>query len=306
MYKILHIVSGTMVANVMKQAELSGDFLVWQDFLHEGPIPKSFSLQQLSKIRAHFFDQYKYLELQEALKTFENRNHILQNHSNYNEVILWFEQDLYDQLQLLEVLNWFASYLDKNVELSLILTKSHFAEYSFSEIQLATQNKQSITPKHFSIAQKAWSALSDDEPLKWFNLLKEKNSTLPFLKQTVQRLLEEYPNTFNGLSRTAHQALLTISKNKKQNKQKIFIESQKQEEHPFIADIIFWRILDDFLEHKLIEKKANGEIDITSLGKEVLLGKLNWITIKKIDYWIGGVHLSQDNLWCWNIQEKTP
>jgi hypothetical protein len=305
MNKTLHIVSCTTVANVMKQAKLSGDFLAWEDFLHEGPIPQNFSLKQLSKIRAHFLCEHNYLSLNQALQTFEQRNTVLENHKIYEEVILWFEQDLYDQLQLLQILDWFAYHQDKNVKLSLILTDKYFAEYSFQEIKNAVLEKSSIKDRHLRVAKKAWLALSSNTPLPWFKLLNEETSPLPFLKNSVQRLLEAYPNTMNGLSRTEHQALLIISKGEKKQKQDIFLASQKQEEHPFIADIIFWKILNDFEKYKLITIKKNDDIYITDLGKDVLIGKRNWITIKPIEHWIGGVHLSADNLWCWNIQEKT-
>lgn len=304
MNKILHIVSGTTVINVMKQEKLTGDFLAWQDFLHIGPIPKSFSLQQLSKIRAYFLSEHRYATLNKALKTFEYRNNILENHKNYKKIILWFELDLYDQLQLLQVLDWFETYRSVEVEVTLVLTNRHFAEYSFQEFQEALFHEETMTNKHFELAKKAWSSFSNATPLSWFKLLNEPNSNLLSLKNSIQRLLEEYPNTMNGLSRTAHQALLTISKNEKKQKTDIFMESQKQEKQPFIADIIFWEILDDFVEYKLIIKKSNN-IYITDLGKDILNGKKNWIAIKNIDHWIGGVHLSNDNLWCWNIQEKT-
>jgi len=305
MHKTLHIVSGTTVTNVMKQAKLTGDFLEWYDFLHEGPVPKNFSLLQRSKIRAYFLSEEKYIEFNTAIQIFELRNKILKNHQKYKHILLWFEQDLYDQLQLLEILNWFSLHINKKVKISLILTDKHFADYSFQELQKASLQKEIVTNKHMILAQKAWSALSDSTPLSLFNLLNESSSELPFLQNSVQRLLEEYPNTMNGLSRTAHQALLTISKGQKRQKQDIFIESQKQEQLPFLADIIFWKILDKFIEYKLIIQKENSELYITDLGRDVLIGKKNWITIKNIDHWIGGVHLSDDNLWCWNIQERT-
>lgn len=306
MNKTLHIVSGITVTNVMKQAKLTGDFLVWQDFLHEGPIPKNFSLQQLSKIRAHFLSEYNYVNLNKALQIFEYRNSILEKHKNYKEIILWFEQDLYDQLQLLQILDWFEAHLSKNVKISLIVTDGHFAEHSFQEIQEALQQKNTMTNKHFRLAKKIWLALSHTTPLLWFELLNQPMSELPSIKNSIQRLLEEYPNTLNGLSRTAHQALITILKGEKRQKQDIFIESQKQEEEPYIADIIFWKILEDFAKYKLITVNENSNnIYITDLGRDILTGKKNWITIKNTNHWIGGVHLSDDNLWCWDIQKKT-
>ncbi len=304
MNKTLHIVSGTTVTNVMKQAKLSGDFLEWKDFLHVGPTPKNFSLQQLSKIRAHFLNEYKYTSLEEALKMFSHRDNILEHHQKYKKIILWFEKDLYDQLQLLQILDWFDTHLSKSIEVTLVLTNRHFAEYSFQEFQRAILYEESITTQHLQLSQKAWSAFTDTTPLTWFKLLTESTIELLSLKKSILRLLEEYPNTINGLSRTEHQALLTISNAQHRHKQDIFIASQKHEQKPFIADVIFWKILDNFMEYKLIIEQDN-HLYITDLGKDVLNGKKNWITIKKIDHWIGGVHLNNDNLWCWDIKEKT-
>ena len=304
MHKTLHIVSCTAVTNVMKKANLLGDFLEWKDFLHEGPIPKELSLQQLSKLRANFLYEQNYTPLYKATKEFEHRDNILTNHKIYKEVILWFERDLYDQLQLLQILSWFEKHLNPDTKVSMILTYNHFAEYSSQEILKAVQNKYVIKENHLKLAKRAWYAFSNTTPSLWHKLLSEDTSILPFLNNTVQRLLEDYPSTLNGLSRTAHQALLSVERGKK-NLHDIFVESQHQEQYPFIADIIFWKILDDFLEHGLIEKKANDHIYITPLGKEILSGKKNWINIKKIDHWIGGVALKNNNLWCWNIQEKT-
>ena len=304
MNKTLHIVSCITVTNVMKQAELSGDFLEWQDFLHVGPTPENFSLQQLSKIRAHFLNDHKYTPLEQALKLFSDRNHSLENHQKYKKIILWFEKDLYDQLQLLQILDWFETHLSKGTELTLVLTNRHFAEYSFQEFQRAMLYEETITKKHLQLSKKIWSAFSDTTPLSWFKLLTEPTIDLLSLKNTALRLLEEYPNTTNGLSRTEHQALLSISNTQERQKQDIFIASQKQEQKPFIADVIFWKILDNFIAYKLIIEEDN-HLYITDLGKDVLDGKKNWISIKNIDHWIGGVHLSNDNLWCWDIKEKT-
>jgi len=304
MNKILHIVNGTTVINIMKQAKLSGDFVAWDDFLHEGPVPKAFSLQQLSKIRAYFMDKQGYGQLDEISKKFKERNHILEGYQKYDKVILWFEQDLYDQLQFLQVLSWFKKHLDQNVTLSLISTDKYFGEYSFQELQELLLYEKMIQKKELELAQKAWSAFREPTPLAWFKLLAEPTSALPFLKSSVKRLLEEYPNTKNGLSRTAHQALLSVSQGKTEPKE-IFIHAQKYEDKPFMADVIFWKILDDFIEYGLITSDiATKALTITPLGKDVLDGKKNWIDIKDIDYWIGGVKLSNNNLWCWDIKKR--
>jgi len=305
MVKILNIVNGDAVIKIMKAANIDGDFLPWNDFLHEGPVPQNFSLDKLSKIRAHFIEEQGFGKLEEIRKSFKERDTALKNHAKYMKVILWFEHDLYDQLQLLQLLAWFAKNLSRTTTLSLICTDTYLGEASSSEILNLFNYEQNITTKHFTLAEKAWSAFCEPTPLRWSHLLNEKTSTLPFLKGTVKRMLEEFPNTKNGLSRTEYQALLIIAKGES-DPRKIFKKHQKYEERKFMGDIIFWKILDDFIDYKLVASKQNGQnLTITPLGQKVLHGTENWLNIKPINSWIGGVYLSSENLWCWDIKKKT-
>jgi len=305
MVKILNIVSGDAVIDLMKTAKINGDFLPWNDFLHEGPVPQNFSLEKLSKIRAHFIYEQGFGKLNEITERFKKRDNLLKNHKKYIKIILWFEHDLYDQLQLLQILSWFSKNLSRITTLSLICTNNYLGETSPSEIFNLLKYQEIITEKHFTLAQQGWSSFCQPTPLNWFQLLNEKTSTLPFLKSTIIRMLEEFPNTNNGLSRTAHQALLIISKGEREPR-KIFIKHQRYEERKFMGDVIFWKILDDFIDYKLIASRQNGqELTITPLGKKVLQGKENWLDIKPINKWIGGVNLTPKNLWCWDIKKKT-
>lgn len=48
-----------------------------------------------------------------------------------------------------------------------------------------------------------WQAFRSTSPKKWHDLLNTDTSALPFLNGVIIRLLEDYPNSSNGLSRTA-------------------------------------------------------------------------------------------------------
>ena len=41
-------------------------------------------------------------------RDFIERDNVLKSYGEYARVILWFEHDLYDQLQILQILNWFG------------------------------------------------------------------------------------------------------------------------------------------------------------------------------------------------------
>ncbi len=109
-------------------------------------------------------------------------------------------------------------------------------------------------------------------------------SALPFLKGATTRLLEEYPSTHNGLSRTAHKALEIIS-NGNYRAEKIFDLYQQTEERVFLGDSRFWLILQEFLQatSPLISTTEGNPLDLLSTdeqsltllpyGKDVLTGK---------------------------------
>ena len=305
MGRVLNIVNGDMSVEIMKKAHINGDFLPWRDFLHDGPVPQSFSLSQVSKIRAYFIHEQGFGTLEQLEQEFEERDKILKNYHKYEKIILWFEHDLYDQLQLLQILSWFKENNIENRPISLICTDTYIGESEAEDIPKLLRYEHTITQNHLELAHRAWNIFSEPTPEAWFALLKEDLSLFQFLEEAIKRLLEEYPNTKNGLSRSEHQALLVISKGF-ENPHEIFEEAQKYEKRKFMGDIIFWKFLDDFIQYGIIKSKNSGQtLQITPLGQQLLNGQRNWVSIKPLHRWIGGVNLMDDNLWCWDIQKRT-
>jgi hypothetical protein len=279
-------------------------FLPWLDFLHEGPVPCNFTLSQLSKIRAQYIASKGIGDFDTVYNSFKERDRMLLEHENYEKIILWFEDDLHDQLQMIQVLSWFKHNLHTKIELSLICTQTRLGESTSTQIHQLFRYERKITQEYLDIADNVWSAFCATTPLKLYECYQEKNRLFPFLNDALKRLLEEYPNTINGLSRTAHQALLVIANGEK-NPEKIFKTYQTYEERRFIGDIIFWKMIDEFVEYGVIEViNEKRDLDLTPLGKEIITGKKNWLEITPINHYIGGVQLSPDKLWCWDIKKK--
>lgn len=129
-------------------------------------------------------------------------------------------------------------------------------------------------------------------------------------------MFEEYPSYFNGLSRSANQALKIVSEGETKPI-KIFGLYQKSEERRYMGDSSFWTILNKLLnsnppllalsgsQKTILISDKNQKLTITETGKDVLSGKINWLDITKINKWIGGVNLTHDNLWYWNSINKS-
>ena len=303
MIKTLNIVNGDACIDIMRKAKIEGDFLPWQDFLHEGSVPANLTLEELSLVRAKFISDYGLGTFDDIKKDFDKRDKQLNSYKDYDKVVLWFEHDLYDQLQLLQLLSWFSIQGLGETRLSLICTNNYLGESTAQQIKKLLHYETPILKEHLKLGKEAWFAFCHNTPERFAELLNESTAILPYLKNAIYRLLEEYPNTENGLSRTAHQALLVVF-NGANNPLNIFKQVQKLEERKFMGDVIFWKILDDFEQHGVIERKEL-KLHLTSLGEALLKGEKYWFGIAPLERSIGGVDLTLENLWCWDKEKQT-
>src|SRR5688500_1193726 len=106
----LHITNGDSAIPVIRAAGVGGEILPWRDVLHEGPVRAELSLEELSALRLAFlFDAYG-ADRERAQREFAERDALLAGAAARPEVVLWFEHDLYDQLQLIQLLDWFHTH----------------------------------------------------------------------------------------------------------------------------------------------------------------------------------------------------
>lgn len=311
METILNITNGDSAIKIMDDANIPGVYLPWRDVLHDGPVPANLSINELSEVRAEFIINQGWGEPKTIRNSFLERDATLRSFSHFSKVILWFEHDLYDQLQILQILDWFSEKPLERTQLLMICTEQYLGEATPEQMKGLYRFEERITEKHLILAKKAWTAFRSPTPDNWQNLLNEDTTVFPFLNDAIRRLLEEYPDCKSGLSRTARKALEIISNGEKRPG-RIFGRFQATEERRFMGDSSFWAILHQLLasnppllqlppdKQLTLPTNPDQELSITSAGKEVLAGKRNWLDLTIIDHWIGGVHLTPHHLWCWN------
>ena len=81
---------------------LARHVLYWRDSLHEGPVPAVGS-ETLRRVRADFLVKAGVDDRGEGARMFLDRDRVLEAHRD-GEYVLWFEADLYDQLQIIQIL----------------------------------------------------------------------------------------------------------------------------------------------------------------------------------------------------------
>ena len=297
--------------------------LPWQDALHEGPVP-ALPRQELLRTRARFLAGCGWGRPQALISSFERRDRqLLEALRDDVNVVLWFEHDLYDQLQLLDVLA--LAHTDRAApELIVVGTypgRPSFAglgELTASELETLWPSRGRATPAALEAAASAWAALRAPEPTALADWATRETTQLPFLAPALRRLLEELPAPVDGLSGTERRALHAVATGAA-SPPAAFVAAQRLEEAPFLGDAWFYRALSTLGqgETRLIETAdgtplpappplgdslqfARLQLRLTETGEQTLRGEADRVELLGIDRWLGGTHITADNPWRWD------
>ncbi len=303
----LHITNGDSVE--LRDTGLPGEVLTWKDVLHEGAVPGSLSLDQLRPIRAHFLAEIGGQPEPNILDELEERDQTLARFAEFEEVVLWFEHDLYDQLQLIQILDWFSRQDSGGTRLSLVRTDRYLGLLTPDELLRLYPDRHDVSQRKLELAARAWAAFSAAEPNAIVKLLEKDTSDLPHLQGALLRHLEQFPSTRNGLARTEQQ-ILEIAEGGATRVGAIFRADHEREDAMFMGDSVFDTYIRRLANARLPlvritrEKNPfwNTEVAITPEGKAVVRGELDNLTLNGIDRWLGGVHLQDDHVWRWDSE----
>ena len=317
----LIITNGDIAAEKMREARINGEILPWRDVLHEGPVPQVASLEELSAIRADYLAYRGWGDVGAIGQVFAERDAIMRALLQFSDVTLWFEHDLYDQLQLLQVLDFLAGEPGLARRCYLIQAGSFIGAGETQRIRMHLKLKQPVSGAQLDLAQAAWAAFCAPSPERWAALLRYDTAPLPFLRSAILRQLEEFPGR-SGLSRS-ESFILTAVQQGVADPAALFAAYQEAEEARFMGDWSFFAILDSlasgaapflsglkggpyspYFEEWQRETYFGSQLRLTGLGVTTLAGKKDAIAFRRLDRWMGGVHLSNDRCWRWDGEER--
>jgi DNA-binding transcriptional MerR regulator len=322
----LHVTNGESAGNTLRQTALGGAVLPWQDTLHAGPVP-AVARPELLAARAGFLSGCGWGGKQAILSVLQRRDRTLTEALRHRrQVVLWFEHDLYDQLQLIDALA-VASAAGGTPDLIVVGSfpgKPSFrglGELTAAELETLWPSRMHATPGMLAAAAAAWDALRRPDPSALAALATAgaaELAELPFLAAALRRLLEELPAPGDGLSGTERRALQAIVAGAA-TPPTAFRAAQDLEAAPFLGDTWFYRTLTALGRGRarLIQTQDGGQLAaapplsdarayattplrLTSVGKRALQRKADRVQLLGIDRWIGGSHITPQATWRWD------
>lgn len=214
---------------------------------------KAETLNELFKIRAKFISKNysDYTEQDYFAKTVTEIEKI-QNISDNTEINLWFEDDLFCQVNFWFVINLlFES--SKSQSIFLVRPKEN-SEYSFGrmnkdELVKAFKNKVKIEPFELNELRKIWKLYQQDNCTEMFEIAKKINVKFPFLIPAIQAHKDRIP--INGNLGRPKQSLIQIMDDlKTESFGKVFVEFCKREGIYGFGDLQVKRMYDEIIKNR--------------------------------------------------------
>jgi hypothetical protein len=302
----LHLTNGDMTVETLRQTSLGGDVFAWRDALHEGPVPAG-DREGLRAARAGFLADSGWGSPARLERELTERDERLAAALGERPLVLWFEHDLYDQLQLLEILS-FVDESEVESELLTLIVVDRFpgrpdfkglGDLDAGELESLWPERRPLSAQALAAGRRGWAAFTAPDPSALDETRRAPGNGLPLLPAALHRLLEEYPGTGDGLSRSERQILEAVGAGAA-DPVSVFCSSSAAEEAPYSGDVQVWDKLRALAGGPAPLLEGDAQVRLTADGKRVLAGDLDAIALRGVDRWVGGVHLTGEPDWRWD------
>jgi hypothetical protein len=307
---LLTITNGDSASDLLIAAGKPGTILPWRDVLHEGPVVAGLGLREQSRLRAEYLARRLGLDVAEVESSFDERDGVVLGHEQFDRVEIWLEHDLYDQLQLLQVLDFFSG-TGRSEGLILVQAGEFLGQQSANTILRFSSSAQTVNGEMLRLASTLWREFGADQPVAIGARASAPVEGFPFMQAALVRMLEELPETTTGLGRTETTALSFLAE-KPAAGFDLFRRTIAAEEAPFMGDASFASILGDlaFCREPLIAgfngpvsvagevyDQFRNELRLTRFGEDVIANNADHVAINGIDRWWGGTRLLGNDCW---------
>ena len=312
----VHVTNGDITVDLLRRAGLARDALAWADVLHEGPVPAGLDDAGLRRARAEFLAGADGLDPAAVLRRFSERDRALAAGRD-GEYVLWFEADLYDQLQIAQILATLGDLGVAPGRVTLVCIGeypgiAHFGglgELEPEQLPGLLDAATPLTAEALDLGAAAWAALRAPDPGGLGRIAASRSRELRFLGEAFDRLSREYPSTRDGLSLTERRTL-AATPSEGATAATVFGRLGEREARPYLGDLFFFGMVARLararvplleLDPPAGEVGAGTRLRPTPAGRRVLRGEADQVALNGIDRWVGGVHLQvPEALWRWD------
>jgi hypothetical protein len=284
---MLHLLNGDATSAVFPST-LPGDRAVWRDIMVEGPAVDD------GAARAAWLAPRLGMTPETYARRWSEGQETLARAATEDEVVLWFEQDLFCAVNL-----WFVlERLPATTPVSLIFP--HLTDLFDGLGTLAPEDftplferRPRLDPAMRGEARALWRAYAGADPT---TLARTTAGGLPFARRAVRLHFGRFPSTSNGLDDIEQVTLHELVSGPRAFPElfRVVMHDRPLREHG-MGDVQYAAALRDLQPLVTIEALtapfAEWRVALAPDGRDVLGDRLDGLATRLLDRWLGGVHL---------------
>ncbi|MBP1841181.1 DUF1835 domain-containing protein [Formosa algae] len=294
--KTLHITNGSSLTTYLNELEFEGDILTWHEMLCEGPTIEDINSSKFIQVRQQFLQEFYDIEA-DIIKVKQDLDK-LDCAECYNEIILWFEYDLFCHINLIAVISLLVQ---KKIKLPVFLVCSGrvhgvkdlkgLSELSSSQLTDHYEARVRLTADDIDLARTLWQLYNGKD----HNLLKPyivKHSSFDYLSNCLKAHLQRFPNSLNGLSELELNILKIINCREIHSRNHLLGYALNYQGYYGYGDLQFERIIDRL---SMFFSETDEYLALNEDGLKALNNEKNYEAEISDQMVYGGVHKKDFN-----------
>lgn len=291
---ILHITNGDIITDRLKEIKLvEGMFLVWREMLCEGPTKHKIETKESFEVREQFLKRYYRIEANDYQNKFVSEIKKLDKINEFNEIVLWFEYDLFCQINMIAAISVLLRKDIKDIPVYLVCSGRvenekkllGLGELSDGQLKWHYENKMLLSIDDLEFADYIWTLYCESDPKKISGQIK-KSSSFEYLAIGLRAHLQRFPNMLTGLNVLEHNILEMVHNYQIKNVQQLMGYALEYQGYYGYGDMQLKRViarLFQFLD------QTNDRLILSERGQLALEHKKNFYNTQELDWQYGGV-----------------
>jgi len=292
MSSLLHITNGDNFTQRLKKMDIEGDVITWREMLCEGKTLTNVGSETFWKTRYEFLHKnYKVSKswfIEKTLKEYRS----LCNHKQQDQIVLWFEYDLFCQVNMIAVISWLLANR-KYAQISLVCTGDEdgsgkmYGINDLSDEQLLDlyKNKKVLSQDDTEYADYVWQLYCSNNPMRLENLSDFEDYQFSYLGAAIKSHLKRFPSIVNGLNNMENNILKLAVDKKPASRNELVSTMLHNQDNLGFGDTQYERAITRL---KPLFNTFNP-VRLTKKGKEILEGKTSYYScIQDNEVYLGG------------------
>jgi hypothetical protein len=298
---MIHIHNGDVVAALARRSGIPGEQFVFRESLVSGPVVLASTETRTDWIerRARALAEFSSDPLLRVRTDLLMQEQALDAAVAQDEVVLWFEHDLYCLIHLIYLLDRLSS-VKSGVNLSLVWSAQPLAGFTDEEMYRLYESRSAVKDEMRKMASEAWADYTDPDASK-LNRWRHADAGFTFLREGMRLHATRFPSLRNGLGAIEERSLAVIAEGASHFAAVFDVVNAELPRFTF-GDTAFAQILQRLVTCPVPLLTMMGEYPkatfaITQAGERVLRGDADHLDLNPPDQWLGGVHLTTEDLW---------